>query len=442
MSPEVDPVDADETLPQRVNVVVIGGGIIGSCAAYYLAKTGLSVALCEKGVIGGEQSSRNWGWCRQTRRDPREIALAIESLRLWGGLNAEIEDDTGFRRAGIVFACSTDEEVASHEAWLEHARPYQIDARMVSGADLDALLPGSTVRYKAAIHTVSDGRAEPSMAAPAVARAARRLGAAVLTGCAVRELDLAGGKVAGVLTEKGRIACDSVILAGGAWSRLFCDGLGLRLPQLKLIATVMRTTPLDGPPDHGLWTNKFAFRKRLDGGYSVATSGTNTTELRPDSFRFFFDFLPAVRMEWKSLRPRIGRSFLDDLRTPRRPVPGRPSAYEQTRILDPDPSDATNRRTKADLDAAFPAFKQARIARQWAGSIDVTPDAVPVISPVHAVPGFFIATGFSGHGFGVGPAAGRLAADLVTGAPPLVDPAPFRFQRFTDGSRPRPYAGI
>ena len=81
-----------------------------------------------------------------------------------------------------------------------------------------------------------------------------------------------------------------------------------------------------------------------------------------------------------------------------------------------------------------------RLAERWAGLIDVTPDAVPVISPVDALPGFFVATGFSGHGFGIGPGAGRLMADLVAGDTPLVDPTPFRFARFSDGSNPRPFA--
>ncbi len=80
--------------------------------------------------------------------------------------------------------------------------------------------------------------------------------------------------------------------------------------------------------------------------------------------------------------------------------------------------------------AAFPAFARARIAESWGGLIDSTPDAVPVIAPVHKVPGFFLMSGFSGHGFGIGPGAGRLMSDLVTGGPPVVDPAPFRFERF------------
>ncbi len=89
--------------------------------------------------------------------------------------------------------------------------------------------------------------------------------------------------------------------------------------------------------------------------------------------------------------------------------------FEPTRVLDPYPLERVNNQALRKLRAAFPMFEQARVAQQWAGMIDVTPDAVPVISPVELVPGFFIATGISGHGFGIGPAAGRLAADLVSG---------------------------
>src|SRR5271166_5258520 len=132
MAPRVDPVASDETLPPRTGVVIIGGGIIGTCTAFFLAKKGVPVALCEKGHIAGEQSSRNWGWCRKMGRDPREIPLAIEALRLWPEMNALTEAETGFRQCGIVYLCKTQADMAKREAWLEEARPYQLDTRMLS----------------------------------------------------------------------------------------------------------------------------------------------------------------------------------------------------------------------------------------------------------------------------------------------------------------------
>src|SRR5437762_4569666 len=118
MAPRVDPVQSDEALPARADVVIIGGGIIGTSAALFLAQRGVSTVLCEKGQIAGEQSSRNWGWCRKMVRDPRELPLIIESLRLWQGMNQTVEAETGFRTAGIIYLTDTPEALAQLETWL------------------------------------------------------------------------------------------------------------------------------------------------------------------------------------------------------------------------------------------------------------------------------------------------------------------------------------
>ena len=442
MGPKTDTIEVDATPPQRAAVVIIGGGIIGVSAALSLAQKGVSVVLCEKGDIAGEQSSRNWGWCRKMGRDPRELPLIIESLRLWGRMNETVGAETGFRVTGIAYLCDTAEEEASRAAWLDHAREYQLDTRMIGAEETARLLPGSARRYRAALYTPSDGRAEPQKAAPAIAAAARRLGATILTRCAARGVESQAGRVAAIVTERGRIACDAVLLAGGAWSRLFCGNLGLDLPQLKVRSSVLRTERLDGGPETAASGAGFAFRKRLDGGYTVANLYASAAEIVPDSFRLFADFWPLWRSGQPRVHLRLGRRFGEEWRTPRRFPLDRPTPFEAVRTLDPEPITAVNDRALAALRRSFPVFREARVAQQWAGMIDVTPDAVPVISPVAALPGFFVATGFSGHGFGIGPAAGRLAADLVTGDPPLVDPAPFRFERYRDGPRPRPMAGI
>lgn len=439
MGPVLDPVQSDATLPNRVDVVVIGGGIIGVCATLFLARRGISVALCEKGTIGGEQSSRNWGWCRTIGRDLRELPLAMESLRLWGGMNALVEAEAGFRPAGIAYLCDDAKELAQYETWLGNAqdrcRDYQHVARILTGSALEQVAPGSTRPYAGALHAPGDGHAEPQKAAPAIANAARRHGAAILTQCAVRGLDLAAGRVAGVVTEKGRIACSTVVLAGGAWSRLFSSTLGVTLPQLKVLSSVLRTNPVAGGPETALWATGYGIRRRLDGGFTIANGQTTTAHIVPDSFRFFFQFLPAMRMEWKSLRFRLGKRFLEEWNERSQLAPDRTTVFERVRILDPEPDTALSAGALATAAQTFPALQGATIAQHWAGMIDVTPDAVPVISPVESVPGFFIATGFSGHGFGIGPGAGRLVADLISGDTPVADPSPFRLSRFSDGSK-------
>jgi glycine/D-amino acid oxidase-like deaminating enzyme len=439
MAPRVDPVQSDPSLPARADVVIVGGGIIGTSTALFLAQKGVSVALCEKGHIAGEQSSRNWGWCRKMVRDPRELPLVIESLRLWEGMNQTVEAETGFRNCGIMYLAETPAALARLEGWLDHSREYQLDTTVIDGAEVTKLLPGLAKPWAGALYTPSDGKAEPQKAAPAIAEAARRHGAAVLTQCAVRGIETAAGRVAGVVTEKGRIACQSVVLAGGAWSRLFCGNLGIELPQLKVLGSVMRTERLDGGPEISASGGLFGYRKRMDGGYTVATLGVRTIDLVPDSFRLVSEYLPSVRLHWKKLRFRVGRRFLDEWQTPRRWSLDEASPFEEVRVLDPAADPFVIERARASIAESFPAFRNVRVAESWGGMIDVMPDAIPVISAVNKLPGFFIATGFSGHGFGIGPGAGRLIADMVTGAPPIVDPAPFRLSRFTDGSNPRPH---
>jgi glycine/D-amino acid oxidase-like deaminating enzyme len=436
MGPQTEPVVSDAALPAKVDVVVIGGGIIGTSTALELAERGVSVALCEKGRIAGEQSSRNWGWVRKMGRDPRELPLIVESLRLWENLNARIGGETGFRRSGILYTGASDKEVAGFEAWLDHARPLQIDSRLLTPDETAALLPGMRTRFAGGLYTASDGRAEPQKAAPAIARGAQQRGAVLLENCAVRGIERAAGQVAGVVTERGRIACSSVVLAGGAWSNLFCGNLGVDLPQLKVKNSVLRTEPLDaGLPQLALSAGNYAFRKRLDGGYTIADGDANDVDIVPDSFRYFRAFQPALRSQWNALRLHFGGAFFSEWSMPRRWSLDQVTPFERTRILDPKPNTKSTERALQRLAEAMPGFAGAKVAQHWAGMIDVTPDAVPVISPVDAVPGFFIATGFSGHGFGIGPAAGKLAADLVTGARPVVDPRDFRFSRFSDGSK-------
>jgi glycine/D-amino acid oxidase-like deaminating enzyme len=439
MAPQVDRVESDPELPAATRVVVIGGGIIGACTAFFLARKGVPVTLCEKGEIAGEQSSRNWGWCRTMGRDSREVPLAMEALRLWPEMNSLVAAETGFRRSGIVYLCRTQQELAKREAWLQQVgKPFGLDSRLLTRDELNRALPGLAGHWLGGLSTPSDGRAEPAHAAPAIAQAARRLGAVIATRCAARGVETAGGQIAAVVTERGRIACSSVVLAGGVWSRLFCRPLGLRLPQLKVLSSVMRTEPLTGGPEASASGFGFGLRKRLDGGYTVASWSGNVADMVPDSFRFARDFLPAMWLRRGEVKLRFGARFFAELFQPGNWNLDRPSPFEAIRMLDPPPHPAILRQARTHVTAAFPVFHAMRVAESWGGMIDVTPDGIPVISGVDALRGFFIATGFTGHGFGIAPAAGRLMAELVMGETTVVNPEPFRYSRFLDGTRPKP----
>ena len=131
---------AERTLPKRASVVVIGGGIAGVTTALYLADWGLPVVLCEKGRIAGEQSSRNWGWIRKQGRDLRELSLMIESQQLWNRINERLDSDIGLREGGSTYLAESEADLAGHAAWLEKARDFQLDSRLLTKAETDALV--------------------------------------------------------------------------------------------------------------------------------------------------------------------------------------------------------------------------------------------------------------------------------------------------------------
>ena len=420
-----------QKLPKQVDAVIIGAGIAGITTAMELADRGLKIAVCEKGIVAGEQSSRNWGWVRQMGRDPRELPLMQVSLQLWRQMHQRTGEDVGFRECGIAYLCEDEGKLAKRQKWFDnYAHTFDLSSHMVSAAQAQELAPGSKAKWLGGLYTPDDGRAEPTLAVPAMARAAQKSGVTVTQNCAVRGLQKIGGKISGVVTELGEIRCDNVVLAGGAWSRRFCHNAGIELPQLTVVNSVMRTEATDLGFETSVAANDFAIRKRLDGGYTVAHATLSVADLLPDSFRLFGQFLPTLKEEWRDFRYRIGHRFLEEAQLKRKWSDDESSPFEQVRTLDPLPHSSIQSACLKSLHKTLPAFAQVSIAEQWGGVIDVTPDVVPVISEVEGLQGFFMATGFSGHGFGLGPGAGQLMAELVCGDEPCVDPTPFRLNRF------------
>jgi glycine/D-amino acid oxidase-like deaminating enzyme len=438
MSPPVDRVQDDAALPAEADVVVIGAGIAGITAAYFLAQAGQRVAVLEKGVVAGEQSSRNWGWCRVQNRDEREIPLAQHSMEQWDRLVAETGADLGFRRTGLVYVTDSPAELARWESWVTMARGYQQHSRMLTAGEARALTPGNTQSgtWIGGVHSPSDGMAEPARAVPGIAEAARRLGVTIHQRCAVRGLDTTGGRVGGVFTERGRIRAPRVLLAAGAWSSMFLRRHDIDLPQSSVRSTVFAMEVAPEVTPGGLVTPGVAISRRRDGSYIVAAANRGQIELTPQGIRYARKFWPTLMERRKSVTFGFGGSFF------RGPAAhygkwsfDKPTVFEreEMRSLDPAANTAIIPAALAKITASWPDFAGVKLRQAWGGWIDSTPDAVPVIDQLAALPGLYLSTGYSGHGFGIGPGAGRLTADLILGKPPIVDPAPFRYARLVDG---------
>ena len=417
---------------KRYDVAIIGGGIAGCASAYNLAKRGLSVVLFEKGEIAGEQSGRNWGLARQQGRDPREIPLMMACNRLWQGLEAELEADVEWRQGGILYLAKDSAETAHYEAWLEQARAYQLDSRLLSGREAADLLPGMTHDWNAALHTPSDGQADPVKTTTAFARAAARQGAEIRTNCIVEGIETAGGTVTGLRSEAGEVRAGTVLIAAGAWTGPMLRGLGHSLPQLRVRSTVLRTTPAPELTGLGVWCGDFGFRQGRDGSFTIGAGGWADHDIEADSVRHFRHFWPAMKSISRKPDLHLGWPFIRDLVSF---VDDAGSLYRRMRrhrVLDPAPEPKKLNHALGTFHALFPEFNNTGIAKTWAGVIEVTPDEVPVFGEAPGLKGLVIATGFSGHGFGMGPITGKVMAELIAEGRPSLDLNEFRFTRFAE----------
>jgi len=433
------PVTHHGPLPDRADCVVIGGGVIGVSTALYLNRAGRRVVLLEKGRIAGEQSSRNWGWVRAQGRDPDELPIMVEAHRLWREIAAQVDCDIGLRQGGVLYLARSEAEVASYEAWMPYARAADLDTRMLGRAEVTALLPAAHRPWAGAIFTPSDMRAEPWRAVPALARLAASEGVTIVENCAARTIERTAGSVSAVATEAGRVATGEVVVAGGAWSSLLLRTLGIAIPQLSVRATVAATAPMAEVFGGGAVDSALAFRRREDGGYTLAPAAFHEMFIGPDAFRAlprFFRQLAADPFGSRYL-PAAPKGYPDAWRTPRHWSAAEPSPFERMRILDPSPNAGVVRKLVREMSRIFPDLGPMRIQAAWAGMIDVMPDLVPVVDRVNALPGLTISTGMSGHGFGIGPAFGRITAALVAGTETGHDLSRFRLSRFSDGSPTR-----
>ncbi len=434
------PVRFRDALPEAVDVAIIGGGVIGVFTALYLARAGKSVLVCEKGRVAGEQSSRNWGWIRQQGRDSAELPVMMQSLGLWHEVDAETKGRTGFVVGGTSYLASSEAEMARLEKWLPVAKEHGLLTETIGKSTVEDQFSGiSSRRWLSGVRTPSDARGEPWQAVPAVAALAQDDGALIREDCAVRQLDVAAGQVVGLVTEHGAVKCEQAVLAGGAWSSLFARAHGVVLPQLSVHLTVARTAPLPQFFNGAAADEHLAIRRRVDGGYTLAKSEGRRFYLGPDAFRHFRKYVPLMIDSFRDTEFGLASpsGYPDAWGTPRKLSGHGESPFERVRVLEPVPNPRHVAQMQRDFAERFPSIGRPEVLNSWAGMIDTMPDVVPVVDRVPHLSGLIVATGMSGHGFGIGPGFGRVVARMATGRAAEHDLSRFRFGRFTDGSRMR-----
>ncbi|MGD0265765.1 MAG: FAD-binding oxidoreductase [Candidatus Methylomirabilota bacterium] len=365
-------------------LVIVGGGIVGCAAAYYLARRGRKVVLLEKSVIGGEASGRNGGGVRAQCRDRRERPLAMASVKLWVGLEAELGFDVEYIQGGNIRMATNEDRMALLRREGEEELADGLEVQMWDRDELRRRAPYLSDVFIGAKCCPTDGTANPILASRAFGWAARRAGVTLLTRTEAVSIGTQGGRVTSVTArdQDGDLLVEApwLIHAGGPWT-----------PQLS------RTVGIQVPIE-------------------PARSVIAITQRLPFLFK---EFISSHDLGAYCRQAREGHVHIGGVGAPAK-------TFDQTM---PMVSIGLLARRAAQM---LPALQGANVLRTWAGTLENTPDKVPIISPVDGIPGYILASGFSGHGFCLGPIAGKLLSELIVDGGPSLPLHEFRLSRFAD----------
>ncbi|MDN5762171.1 MAG: FAD-binding oxidoreductase [Microlunatus sp.] len=407
------------------DVVVIGGGIVGCMTALELAKSGIRPVVVEKGAIGNEQSSRNWGYIRQQGRADAEIPLMVEARDTWASFEEYTGSNIGWRESGNLRLLENPQDVGWYRDWAVKGRAHDIPVEILQPEAISTLLPGSRGDWLAATYTPTDGQVDPVLATQATAAMAGRLGAVILPDTVAHSILVRRGKVIGVATQQGMIATESVVIAAGVWTRRLLADLGINLPLQWVRLTAAETGPVDGFPDiPTVWSRDVSFRRTQNGGLLFAGSSRADIDVMPSALNNVGHFLSTFRHNRQTFRLSVGKAAFRDLRT-------RLGSQARYAGWEPTVNARSVKRSFEALGKIYPELTDVPVARSWAGYVDGTPDNLPVLSCVSAIEGLVVGGGSSGHGFGTAPASGRILSDLVrSGVCERHDVSPFDLARF------------
>jgi glycine/D-amino acid oxidase-like deaminating enzyme len=346
---------------------------------------------------------------------------------MWPQLEDELEGDLEWVRGGNLALAATDDDLANLRAWVPQAASYGIETKILTPGEIRDAIPQLREGWAGALYTPSDGHAEPQKAAAVFANAARRCGASIREGVEVRKIVADRGVVRGVATGAENISAAHVVCAAGTWSARLLRSVALFLPELTVRATVAETEPRAPITKLGVWGPGIAFRQRPGGSFYIAPAGHTDYYIKPAALRWLKLYLPNYLKNRK----------LFDLRLDVRQFFGGANVR-----IEPFPNAEKVKLAQRNFAAIMPQIGNVAIGRTWAGDIDAMPDGVPVIGDAESVRGLHIVTGFSGHGFAMGPIVGKIVTELILDGKPSLDITDLRFSRFAEGDLAKPKSVI
>ena len=375
--------------PQSADVVIIGGGVMGASTAYHLARAGVTnVVVLEADQLASGSTSKSAGGVRLQFSDEVNIKLALRSLDAIERFATEPGADIGLHQVGYLFLLTEQADVDIFEANVALQQSLGVPSRMITAAEAKAISPLAEVGdVLAASFCNRDGHCDPSSVVFGYAAAARALGVRFLTNCKATGIDVSGGEITAVHSQRGTIATSTVVCMAGAWSQEIAGWAGVHLPVEPVMRPIWFTEPMANLPDPVAMTIDFST------GFYFHAEG-----------------------------PGLLFGMAD---------PDQPAGFDQP--MAPDWME----RVGEVIAHRAPAMLDVGVAGGWTGYYETSPDHNALVGASRAVPRFFYCTGFSGHGFLLGPAMGEVMRDLVLGHTPVVDVSGFDVERFAQvGLRP------
>ncbi len=380
-------------LPKSASVVIIGGGVMGVSIAFHLASAGVSdVVLVDKSDLGSGSTCKAAGGVRAQFSDSINIALGDRSLKVFENFRETFDQEIDLHQVGYLFLLSTPDEVSLFEHNIIEQRKLGVVSEMISVEEAKERSPLiNTDGLIGAAFSPYDGYCTPESVVLGYATAARRLGAALVPHCEATGIEVHDGRIRAVMTENGRIATGTVICAAGPWSKQVGDWAGVQLPVTPLRRQIMVTEPIPGLDPHTPFTIDFASSFYFHGEGSGILMGMSDPDETPG---FKFDVSDA----WL---PRLSRT----------------------------------------IEHRAPSLTEVGLRSSWAGLYEMTPDHNALVGEAKGIDRFLYATGFSGHGFLMGPAIGEVIRDLFLETPPFIDVSELDALRFSGGEQ-RPEMNI